>query len=122
MTFAAIIAVAVFVYQYWTIIKSQEKFLVTQSRYLISEAEKEFDRESGVFKEESLSTSIKNSTTSNCHSRDSAAGSLGEDKKSSHWGSLPGALTIRYHTGVINREMRNTVIRRRRRYVPMRGG
>ncbi len=44
MTFAAIIAVAVFVYQYWTIIKSQEKFLVTQSRYLISEAEKEFDR------------------------------------------------------------------------------
>ena len=44
ITVAAIIAVTVFVYQYWTIIKSHDRFLITQSRYLISEAGKEYDR------------------------------------------------------------------------------
>ena len=43
-TFAAMIAVSVFVYQYWAIIKSHDRFLITQSRYLISEAGKEYDR------------------------------------------------------------------------------
>ncbi len=44
ITVAAIIAVTVFVYQYWTIIRSHDRFLITQSRYLISEAGKEYDR------------------------------------------------------------------------------
>ncbi len=76
---------------------------------------------SGVFRDASFSTSIRNSTTSSWHSRDSAAGS-GEERKSSHPGSRSGSLTIRYQAGVMNREIKNTVTRRIRRYVPTRGG
>ena len=76
--------------------------------------EKELDRESGVFKEASFRTSIKNSTTSSCHSRGREAGS-GEDRKSSHPGRRLGSLTMRYQAGVMSREMRNTMIRSSRR-------
>ena len=72
------------------------------------------DRESGVFREASFSTSIRNSTTSSCHSSGREAGS-GEDRKSSHPGRRLGSLTIIYQAGVISREMRNTAIRSSRR-------
>ena len=83
--------------------------------------EKELDRVSGVFKDASFSTSIKNSTTSSWDRRDSAAGS-GEERKSSHPGSRSGTLTIRYQAGVMSREIKNTVTRKIRRYVATRGG
>lgn len=83
--------------------------------------EKELDSVSGVFRDASFSTSIRNSTTSSWDSRDSAAGS-GEERKSSQDGRRPGELTIRYQAGVISREIRNTVTRRTRRYVPTSGG
>ena len=76
--------------------------------------EKELDRESGVFSDASFSTSTKNSTTRSCHRRSREAGS-GEDRNSSHCGSRPGSLTIRYHTGVMSREMRKTMMRSSRR-------
>ena len=76
--------------------------------------EKELDRESGVFRDASFKTSIRNSTTSNCHRRLSDAGS-GEERKFSASGSRPSSLTIRYQAGVMNREIKNTMIRKIRR-------
>ena len=76
--------------------------------------EKELDRESGVFRDASFKTSMRNSTTNSCHKSGSDAGS-GEDKKSSQPGSRPGSQTIRYQAGVMSREMRNTMMRSRRR-------
>ena len=72
------------------------------------------DRESGVFSEASFSTSTRNSTTRSCHNRPREAGS-GEERNSSHDGNRPGSLTIRYHMGVMSREMRNTMMRSSRR-------
>ena len=83
--------------------------------------EKELERLSGVFKDASFNTSIKNSTTKSWLKRLRDTGS-GEDRKSSHPGRRSGTLTIKYHAGVMNSERRNTVTRRIRRYVPMRGG
>ncbi len=83
--------------------------------------EKELDRESGVFREASFKTSIRNSTTSSCHSSGREAGS-GEDRNSSQPGKRLGSLTIKYQAGVISREIKNTTIRSSRRYVPTRGG
>ena len=39
----------------------------------------------------------------------------GEERNSSHCGSRPGSLTMRYQAGVMNMEMRNTMIRSSRR-------
>ena len=72
------------------------------------------DRESGVFREASLSTSIRNSTTKSWDSSVSDTGS-GDDRKSIHSGSRSGELTIRYQAGVISREIKNTMIRSSRR-------
>ena len=76
--------------------------------------EKELDRLSGVFKEASFSTSIKNSTTNSWLSRLKDTGS-GEERKSSHSGRRLGSLTMRYQAGVMKRERMNTVTRRMRR-------
>ena len=83
--------------------------------------EKEFDRESGVLRDASFSTSMRNSTTNSWDNRLRDTGS-GEERNSSHPGSRPGSLTIRYQAGVMNREMKKTMIRSSRRYVPMSGG
>lgn len=76
--------------------------------------EKELDRLSGVLREASFSTSMRNSTTSSWLRRLRDTGS-GEERKSSHPGRRSGWLTMRYHAGVMNRDSRNTVTRRMRR-------
>ena len=76
--------------------------------------EKELERLSGVFKDASFNTSIKNSTTKSWLKRLRDTGS-GEERKSSHPGRRLGSLTIRYHAGVMNRDSRNTATRRTRR-------
>ena len=41
---AALFLLGVFVFQYWSILKGRDKLLVTQSKYLSSEAEKEYEK------------------------------------------------------------------------------